>query len=179
MIEGIDQRLVGALTLEKSVQELNAISAQIENGRQTGLRLLLTNAFRNRVAQRRAIPQQFPAFMESSSLMTDREFSMKSLMREITQPIPLKVEDWVQSLASDEIESFGLVIYKNTYKPTNPEWDMFLAQLDEGLNSGWEGVLDPENAKRKANLHWIDGEKESIPEDDIAAVRRYNYISSE
>ncbi|RFU28834.1 hypothetical protein B7463_g7506, partial [Scytalidium lignicola] len=173
LIEGIDQRLIGAITLEKSVQELNAITASIENTRQTMLRGLLAAALQSRTAERRSLPQQFPAFLESSSLVTDREFSMKSLMHQMIEPMPFKVEGWIQELASDKVESFGYVIYKNTYKPTKQEWDTFLTKFEEGINSGWEGVLDPNNAKRKAKLHWIDGEKEHIPEDDAEAVRRH------
>ncbi|KAH8807665.1 hypothetical protein F5884DRAFT_789800 [Xylogone sp. PMI_703] len=173
LIEGIDQRLVGAITLEKSVQELNTITASIEAGRQNLLRRMLASALQSRTQERRSLPQQYPAFLESTSRMTDREFSMKGLMHEMNEPLPLKVEPWIQDLADEGVESFGFVIYKNMYSGTKEEWDTFLTKFEDGVNNGWEGLLDPNNVKRKATLQWVDGEKENIPEGDVEAIRKH------
>lgn len=172
MINGIDYRLVGAITLEKTEAQLNAIYQGIENTRVAGLKGTLASVQNARSAARRAQAVQFPGFLENSSVLVDREFAMRSLMKQMNNPLPLGVESWVQALADEKVEKFGFVVYRNTYSSTQGAWDTFMANLEAGLSSGWEGVLDPENSKRKATLHWIDGKEEGIPEDDIAAIRQ-------
>lgn len=172
MINGIDYRLTGAITLEKTETELNAIYAGIENKRVSDLKGVLASVQVARTVARRAQPSQLPAFMEKPSLLVDREFSMRSLMKQMDTPPSLGMESWVGDLADEKVEKFGFVIYRNTYGQSEEEWKTFVEELESRLNSGWEGVLDTENVKRKATLHWIDGKKEAIPEDDIEAVRQ-------
>ena len=97
---------------------------------------------------------------------------MRSLMGEMDNPLSLVMESWVQSLADQNAERFGFVIYRTTHEQSEQEWKTFVETLEAALNDGWEGVLDPENIKPKATLHWIDGKEKSIPEGDIDAVRQ-------
>jgi hypothetical protein len=174
MINGIeDYRLRGAITLEKTEKELNAIYAEIENKRVADLKGMLGSVQAARTAARRMQPGQLPEFMEKTSLLVDREFAMRSLMKHMDNPLGLGVESWIQKLADEKVERFGFVVYRNTYGQSEDEWKMFMEKFEVGLNSGWDGVLDPENVKRKATLHWIDGKEEGIPEDDVEAIRKY------
>jgi hypothetical protein len=172
MINGIDYRLTGAITLEKTQAQLNAIYKGIEDKRVADLKGMLVSVQQARTAARRAQVGQIPDFMEKPGVLVDREFAMRSLMAQMNTPLPLGVESWVQALADDKVEKFGFVVYRNTDSPNKEAWDTFIANLEAGLSSGWEGVLDPGNSKRKATLHWIDGKEEGIPEDDIAAIRQ-------
>lgn len=172
LIEGIDRRLIGAITLDKSEEQLNKITAQIENDRQKMLRKVLATTVKTRTKYRKSLPEQFPAFLESSSLMTDREFSMKSLMVEMTEPLPLQPATWVRELSGDNVRLFGFTIYKNIYNVKPDEWDKFVDEFNQAVNSGWEGVLDSDKIRNKVVLNWIDGEGENIPENDVEAVRK-------
>jgi hypothetical protein len=171
MINGIDYRLVGAITLEKTEAELNAIYAGIENKRMADLKGMLASVQAARTAARLAA-EPMPDFLEAPGVTFDREFSMRSLMKQMDAPLPLGVEGWVQDLADEKWDSFGFVVYRNTYGQSEVEWKTFMETSEAALNSGWEGVVDPENVKRKAMLHWIDGNKEGIPEDNTDAVRK-------
>lgn len=101
----------------------------------------------------------------------DREMMLKDLIGEISAPQRLNMESWVRSLGEKRVERVGFVIYRNIYSKSDAEWATFVEKLEAGLSRGWDGVLDPDNVKRKATLHWIDGKKENIHEDDIEAIR--------
>jgi len=171
MIKGIHANMIGALTLEKTEAELNAIYAEMENQRVSNLKAVLAAVQAGRTAERAT--ESFPGFLEAPGLLFDREFSMRSLMKEMDNPKPLGIEAWVQELADVKCESFGFVVYRNSYLQSETEWNEFVETSEASLNSGWEGVLDPANVKQKAKLHWVDGQKEGIPEGDLEAVRKY------
>ena len=176
MINGIDHRLTGAITLEKTETELNAIYAGIENKRVSDLKGILASVQAARTAARHAA-EPMPDFLEAPSVTFDREHSMRSLMKQMDSPLSLVPEAWVQDLANSERENFGFVIYRNTYGQSEAEWKKFVETSEAALNSGWEGVLDPENVKRKAMLHWVDGKEKGIPEGDVEAVRKQVQVS--
>ena len=171
MINGIDYRLTGAITLKNTEAELNAIYAEIENKRVSDLKGMLASVQAARTAARLAA-EPMPDFLEAPSVTFDREFSMRSLMKQMDTPLLLGVEAWMQDLADDRWEDFGFVVYRNAYAQSDLEWKTFVETSKAALNSGWEGVLDPENLKRKSTLHWIDGKEEGIPEGNIDAVRK-------
>ena len=171
MIRGIDYRLTGAITLEKTEAELNAIYAEIENARALTLKGMLAQVQAQHTAARHAA-QPVPEFLEAPGVTFDRESSARSLMEQMDTPLPLGVEHWVQDLSDDKCEHFGFIVYRNTYAQSDGQWKTFVETLEAALNSGWEGVLDAEKVKSKAVLHWIDGKEDGIPEGDIDAVRK-------
>jgi len=176
MIKGIHQHMIGAITLEKTEAELNAIFASMENKRVSDLKALLAAVLEHRIATRRAAGP-LPDFLEAPSVTFDREFSMRSLMKEMDNPQPLGIEAWVQDLANVNCESFGFVVYQNSYLQSEDEWKNAVRNIEASLNSSWEGILDPANVKQKAMLHWVDGKKEGIPEGDVEAVGKYVSLS--
>lgn len=173
---GIHQNMIGSITLEKTEAELNAIYAGMENQRVANMRNALATYQAQRTNARLSMDPSsvpMPDFLDAPGIMFDREMSMRSIMYEMNTPNPLGAEGWVQLLAGDELEKFGFVVYRNTYSQNETEWKSFLETFEASLNSGWEGVLDPENIKRKATLQWVDGKEEGIPEGDVEAVRKY------
>lgn len=172
MIHGIHQNMIGSITLEKTEDELNAIYAEMENTRVSNLRAILTAMRWQRTVERHAVTP-LPDCLEEPSIIFDRENSMRVVIMDMDNPKPLGVEPWVQDLGDVKCESFGFVVYRNSYLQSETEWKTFLETSEASLNSGWEGVLDPANVKRKAKLHWVDGKKEGIPEGDIEAIRKY------
>ena len=176
MLKGIHQNMIGAITLEKTEAELNEIYAGMENKRVSALKAVLAVAQADRTAARHAA-DPFPNFLEAPSVTFDREFSMRNLMMEMDNPKPLGVEAWVQELEDVKHDSFGFVVYRNSYLQSDTEWKDFVSKSEKSLRSGWEGVLDPANVKRKSILHWVDGKKDGIPEGDVEAVRKYALFS--
>lgn len=175
MTQGIHQDLIGAITLEQTEEELYTIYEGMEIARVSALEAIIATGQAART-NRRHVGAPMPWFMEAPSLIFDREISMRHLSREMDNPLPLRVQAWVQALADDQSESFGFVVYQNSYSQSESEWKNFVEIADASLNSGWEGVLDPTNVKRKAKLHWVNGKSEGIPEDNLEAVRKYVFI---
>jgi hypothetical protein len=168
MAHGIDRRLVDATTGKKTPKQLNKIYGQIENARVSSLRKFLRIALTQRQAQKAAIPP----FMKPVKLMSDREFTHKGCQPEFENPLPLKMEPWIQDVHDGRTERFGFVVYRISYAESNEQWVKFLMKLEEGLNSGWAGVIGAEHAKAKATLEWVDGRQHNIPEGDMDAVRK-------
>ena len=103
--------------------------------------------------------------------MTSREFAHKKCQPEFENPPPLKAESWVKDVNSDSALRFGFVIYRISYTELNDKWIEFLAKLEKGLNSSWDGMVDAEFAQKKATLEWIDGSAYNIAEGDLNGVR--------
>lgn len=171
MAHGIDRRLVGAVSGAKPSSQLNQIYGKMEKERVATMRALLKTAIAQGEAEmRRRAPM--PWFMKSVSQVTTREFTHKKYQTEFENPLPLKAESWVQDVTDDCTERFGFVVYRITYAQTNEQWIEFLALLEEGLNSGWVGMVDANGAKKKATLEWINGSAHGISEGDLDAVRK-------
>ena len=170
MPHGIDRRLVGAVSGEKSSVQLNKIYSKMEKRRIAGQRVLLRMVIRKGEAEfRRSNPA--PSFMRPVSQMTSREFAHKKCQPEFENPPPLKAESWVKDVNSDSALRFGFVIYRISYTEPNDKWIEFLAKLEKGLNSSWDGMVDAEFAQKKATLEWIDGSAYNIAEGDLNGVR--------
>jgi len=132
------------------------VYAQHEAERMQYARNALTMNTVQRTTERRQ-NNPTPDFMEGISLcVIDREWAHKAFSPEIENPLPLKMETWVHDLTEQRNDSFGFVIYRNSYEGTTGEWEAFKAKLEAGLESGWEGMVGVENVKSKATLHWIE-----------------------
>lgn len=171
MAEGIDRRLAGAISLDKTPEQLNKIYGGLEKKRVADLKKMIEVTVAAHTKTRRASPEKFPPFLEECSAMRDRELALIFLMKEIENPLPLGEESWVRHLVDEKVERFGFVVYRNTYSETDEEWAAFRSKLEEGLESGWDGVLGAESVKGNATLYWIDGRNENIPEGDVDGVR--------
>jgi hypothetical protein len=171
MAHGVDRSLAGAITGEKGPKQLNKIYGAMESKRTANMRSIIKMVIAQRQKQLRQ-GQPMPTFMQPVNLMTNREFGHKSLQPEFENPLPLKMESWVQDLSDEKTERFGFVVYRISYNESNKQWVEFLVKLEEGLSSGWEGVVGAENIKTKATLEWIDGRDHNIQEGDMDAVRK-------
>ena len=171
MAHGIDRRLAGAVTGEKTPKQLNKIYSEMEKKRVSDMRLIIKGVVAQREAQLRQ-GDPIPAFMAPVNLMINREFGHKGLQPEFENPLSLKMESWVQNVSGEQTEKFGFVVYRISYKDPNEQWIEFLAKLEAGLDSGWEGVVGAEAVKAKATLEWIDGREHNIAGGDMDGVRK-------
>lgn len=174
-IAGSDPRLC---QVDSPPSVLNEFYRQIEEKRMTdmkaGFAAALEEHTRLRIVQNPELAS-YPEFMKPLIAIGNREFMHKSQQPHIENPPPFATESWVRTLAQDDVERFGFVIYRLSYKETDEEWEKLRTQLEEAINSGWEGVVGAEKVKHKAVLHWIDGRSDDakIPEGDLQAARRY------
>ncbi|RDW88044.1 hypothetical protein BP6252_00076 [Coleophoma cylindrospora] len=151
----------------------NRIYEDIERARRRDYEFSLKQVLDQRVAQRRT-SMPVPDFLESMSMVVDREFVQKGLQQEIENPLIPQVEPWVYDLQNKVgMQRFGFVAYRISYKESDEDWATFITKFESGLNSGWEGVLGADTIKGKAYLQWIDGKKEGLPEGDFAAVQNH------
>lgn len=171
MALGVDRRLAGAVTAAKPSLELNEIYRKMEKARVTRLRGFLKTAVAQIEAEARR-SNSTPWFMKPVTRMTSREFAHKKCQNEFENPLPLKMESWVQDINDGSTERFGFVVYRVSYAQSNEQWIKFLGQLEGGLNGGWVGIVDSNGARKKATLEWIDGREYGVAEGDLDGVRR-------
>ncbi|KAF7890521.1 hypothetical protein EAF00_008836 [Botryotinia globosa] len=109
----------------------------------------------------------------------DRADAHQTAQLQILNPSKVGEEDWIRGLSS--VDKFGYIIYKMSTGQNEKEWKNFLARLEVGLDSGWEGMIGIENVRQKSTLHWIEGVDESIFEDDFADAREHfqNMVASQ
>jgi hypothetical protein len=157
--------------IDRPHAELNQIYEGIEKQRMNACKEYARLALEERIADRRAATP-YPEFMETINLVIDREWAHKHMQPEIETPKTAQREGWVSELAEEKAEAFGFVVYRTSYAQTDEEWKAFLTRFEDGLDSGWEGVIGADEVKRKATLHWIDGREHSIAEGDNAAVQK-------
>ncbi|OBT91043.1 hypothetical protein VE02_00134 [Pseudogymnoascus sp. 03VT05] len=117
--------------------------------------------------------KKVPDFMKAPMAITHREFGHKHLQPQFEAPLALEAEGWVRELGKDEMETFGFVAYRVSYKESDDNWAEFLGKVEQGVELGWEGVVGAEGAKRKAMLHWVDGQAVGIAEGDLEGVQRH------
>ncbi|KUJ08973.1 uncharacterized protein LY89DRAFT_676349 [Mollisia scopiformis] len=164
----IDPRLA---QIEAPKAQLNAAYAGIFAEMEGKMRGMMKQMMDARIAERhRVMPT--PDFLEAPSLVTDREFVHKGLSYEIDAPLERKVEGWVRERMEDKVEEFGFVVYRLSYSGSEDEWSKAVKMIEDGINSGWEGIKDADKIKGKARLHWIDGREEMIAEGNMDGARK-------
>ena len=171
LAHGIHRRLVGAMDGKTPPEKLNRIYGQIETARSKALRKFLNSVLTQgeKVVGRE---HPVPSFMKPVARTMNREFAHKKCQLEFETPLTLKMESWVRDVSDDNTLRFGFMIYRISYAGSNEQWIEFLGRLEEGLNSGWVGIVGAESAKTKASLEWVDGRKHNIGEGDLDAVRK-------
>lgn len=169
--KGIDKRFIGAITLEKSPQQLNATFAAVEAMREKNMRKAVEVAVREGDRKYREGGGSTVAFMKEPMRVTHREFAHKSLQPEIEAPFPLEMETWVRELGQGG-EKFGFMAYRVSYGESDETWAAFLAKVQESVESGWEGVIGAGAIKGNATLEWVDGHAQGIAEGDVEEVWR-------
>lgn len=110
------------------------------------------------------------ADVEQSALLFDREWAHKSIQKQIDSPLELKAEPWISRLQDVKAERFGFVVYRLSYAENGDEWKNSRDEIKAGMDGGWEGFADVETIKLKQALHWIDSQKENIPEGNLDAA---------
>lgn len=171
MPHGVEARMAHPVNDDAPKAQLDALYAQIENERLTNMREAMRDALAQRTRERIAYMGPTPGFMDAPQLLFDREWTHKMAQPQIENPLPGKEEPWVTSLALEKVEEFGFVIYR-LYYGDETEWESFVGKMENGLNSGWQGVVGSDKIKSKSRLHWIDGREEKIAEGDIGAARK-------
>ncbi|CZR53600.1 uncharacterized protein PAC_03480 [Phialocephala subalpina] len=164
----IDPRLAN---IEAPKAQLNAAYAGIFAEMEGTMRGVLAQVMEDRKRERQRV-MPGPDFMEAPSLLIDREFCHKSLSYEIDNPIARQTEGWVKAQMDDKVEAFGFVIYRLAYGQSEEQWQGLVKSIEEGINSGWEGILDGSKIRGKATLHWIDGREEMIAEGNLDGARK-------
>lgn len=169
---GVDRRLVGGDTSEKSRKRLNGVYAGIEAKRVADMRSVVQAAVNEHKRTYEAM-RKVPGFMKAPMAVTHREFGYKQVQQQFEAPLPLKAEGWVRELGMDGVETFGFVAYRVSYEESDDKWAEFLTKVEQGVELGWDGVVGAESTKRKAMLHWVDGQAVGIAEGDLEGVQRY------
>ncbi|KFY56833.1 hypothetical protein V496_06624 [Pseudogymnoascus sp. VKM F-4515 (FW-2607)] len=169
---GVDKRLVGGDTTEKSRKQLNGVYAGIEAKRVADMRSVVQAAVNEHKRMHEAT-RKVPGFMKAPMAVTHREFGYKQVQPQFEAPLPLEAEGWVRELGTDEVETFGFVAYRVSYEESDDKWAEFLTKVEQGVELGWDGVVGAESTKRKAMLHWVDGQAVGIAEGDLEGVQRH------
>lgn len=172
LAHGIDRRLVGVNTPEKPTKWLNDVYAGIEAKRVADMRSVLQAAVNEHKRVYEATTR-VPDFMKAPMAVTHREFGHKQVQPQIEAPLALEAEGWVRELGRDEGETFGFVAYRVSYEESDDKWAAFLRRVERSVEIGWDDVVGAENTKRKAMLHWVDGQAVGIAEGDLEGVQRY------
>ncbi|CZT11376.1 uncharacterized protein RAG0_15549 [Rhynchosporium agropyri] len=162
--------LLGKINAPK--EELDRGYESIEGSRMKAMRGAFEKKVQERTKHRRSVAP-VPAFLEAPSVNTDREFTHKEIQSEIETPLAMQVERWVAMQMAENVDRFGLVIYRLAYGPNEEEWKYSVRKLEAGIETGLEGLVGIEDVKLKMTLHWIDGRDENIPEGDIDAARSH------
>ena len=169
---GVDRRLLNGDKPEISPKRLNGIYAGIEAKRVADMRSVLKAAVKEHKRAYEA-ETKVPDFMKAPMAITHREFGHKRLQPQFEAPLKLEAEGWVRELGGDEVEGFGFVAYRVSYKESEDDWAEFLGKVEQGVELGWEGVVGAEGMKKKATLQWVDGQAVGIAEGDLEGVQRY------
>ncbi|KFZ00856.1 hypothetical protein V501_10417 [Pseudogymnoascus sp. VKM F-4519 (FW-2642)] len=169
---GVDSRLVNGDKPETSPKRLNGIYAGIERKRVADMRSVLKAAVKEHKRAYEA-ETKVPGFMKAPMAITHREFGHKHLQPQFEAPLVLEAEGWVRELGREEVEGFGFVAYRVSYGESDHKWAEFLGKVEKGVELGWEGVVGAEGMKRKAMLHWVDGQAVGIAEGDLEGVQRH------
>ncbi|RDL33942.1 uncharacterized protein BP5553_08310 [Venustampulla echinocandica] len=173
-VAGSDPRLC---QIDAPSNVLNEFYRQTESKRMRDMKFAFAAALDEYAQARAALSANeppYPEFMQPIIRTINREFMHKEQQPHIENPPPFGMESWVRDLGQKDIEQFGFVIYRLSYKETDEEWEALRTQLEKAIDDGWEGVVGAEKIKHKAVLHWIDGRDENvkIPEGDLQAARR-------
>ncbi|KAF7914326.1 uncharacterized protein EAF01_000732 [Botrytis porri] len=162
---------------ESSWERNNAIYESIQNARREDFQIDYQRKIKEAAEMRIANDEHSSFGQNHEALQTiwnisDRADAHQAAQPQILNPARVEEEEWVRKFNS--VENFGYVIYKM-------KWKTFLARLESGLDSGWEGMIGVEHVKQKATVHWIEGLDESIFEDDFADAREHfkNMIASQ
>ena len=169
MLYGVDPRFHNVASRGR---ELNPVYAQLEEERMNKMKAVFNEVLDERVQQRRA-GMPTPEFLESMSMVVDREFAHKNTQPDIENPPPMGMEPWVRQLSSPDVEKFGFLIYRLSYGESEEEWANTKDMITKRIESGWEGVVGGEGVKGKAVLRWMDGRKVKIEEGDLDGARAY------
>ncbi|OBT69812.1 hypothetical protein VE03_00969 [Pseudogymnoascus sp. 23342-1-I1] len=169
---GVDKRLVGGDTPEKSPKRLNGVYAGIEAKREADMRSVL-QAAANEHKRMYEAATKVPGFMKAPMALTHREFGHKKVQPQFEAPLPLEAEGWIRELGMGEVETFGFVAYRVSYEESDDKWAEFLRKVERGVELGWDDVVGAESMKRKATLNWVDGQAAGIVEGDLGGVQRH------
>lgn len=170
--DGADRRLLSGNAPEKSPKWLNGVYAGIDAKRVADMRSVLQAAVNEHKRVYEAATR-VPEFMKAPMAVTHSEFGHKQVQPQIEAPLALEAEGWVRELGRDEVETFGFVAYRVSYEESDDKWAAFLRKVERSVELGWDDVVGAENTKRKAMLHWVDGQTVGIAEGDLEGVQRY------
>lgn len=168
---GVDKRLVGGDTPEKSPKRLNAVYAGIEAKRDADMRSILQIAV-NEHRRGYEATTRVPEFMKAPMAVTHREFGHKHVQPQIDAPLTLEAEGWVRELGREEVKTFGFVAYRVSYEENDDKWAAFLSSVERSLELGWDDIVGVEYTKTKAVFDWVDGQAVGIAEGDLEGVQQ-------
>ncbi|GFG17208.1 hypothetical protein IFM5058_08355 [Aspergillus udagawae] len=111
----------------------------------------------------------------------DQINSQHQLRREVRgNPIePVPREPWIARLLysiqnrNDRRQSFGLAIYRLTYKQSDAEWNACKQRIEQHIADWGRGQTGSSAIKPHLKLHWMDGKELGIPEGDVEGARKH------
>ncbi|KAF7936971.1 hypothetical protein BELL_0320g00150 [Botrytis elliptica] len=168
---------------ESSWKRNNAIYESIQNARREDFLIDYQRKIKETAEMRTTNDEHSSLGQKQEALqpvwdILDKADAHQTAQPQILNPSKVEEEDWVRELGS--FDKFGYVIYKMSKGENEKQWKNFLARLEVGLDSGWEGMMGVDNVRQKVTLHWIEGLDESIFEDDFADAREHfqNMVAS-
>ncbi|GIJ90487.1 hypothetical protein Asppvi_009442 [Aspergillus pseudoviridinutans] len=111
----------------------------------------------------------------------DQINSQHQLRREVRgNPIePVPREPWITRLLysiqnpNDRRRSFGLAIYRLTYKQSDAEWNVCKEKIEQHIADWGRGQTGSSAIKPHLKLHWMDGKDLRIAEGDVEGARKH------
>ncbi|ESZ90383.1 hypothetical protein SBOR_9219 [Sclerotinia borealis F-4128] len=159
-----------------SWQENNAIYEEVEKARRDDFQADYQEKI-EKVTEARVKNDEHPQFVQKQEAtlriwdMLDRAKAHQVAQLQILNPSKVEEEDWVRDLRN--VDKFGYVIYKMNSGQSDEVWKNFLNILNDGLDSGWDGMVGVEDIRQKATLYWVNADDAGIPEGDIIAAKKH------
>lgn len=85
--------------------------------------------------------------------------------------------DWALRHGSSSSQDWGFVAYRLSYKESQEEWEQFLTKLNADFKRSGEWIDGWDDIRNAAKLQWLDGKELGIPENDVAAAKRWELPS--
>ncbi|KAF7122896.1 hypothetical protein CNMCM5793_001006 [Aspergillus hiratsukae] len=111
----------------------------------------------------------------------DQINSQHQVRREVrgnpVEPVPR--EPWITRLLhsiqnpNDKRQSFGLAIYRLTYKQSDAEWNACKEKIEQHIADWGRGQTGSSAIKPHLKLHWKDGKALGILEGDVEGARKH------
>lgn len=103
-----------------------------------------------------------------------RELRGRSLDSTFQEPWIISKLDRFKYLENNDLpKDSGIAIYRLTHGQSESEWLEFVKKLEDHISDWGAGQDGSDSIKPYLKLHWLDGKKLGIAQDDIEAAKQY------